>query len=138
MLLRNFNTTNGHCNGTRYIVTELHQHVIEAEIAVGLHAETRLFIPCIPLIPSDNTYPFQMKRRQFPIKLAFGITVNKAQGQTLQRVGIYLPTDMFSHGQLYVAMSRATASCQLKNSANEPNKTKNIVYKEVLLHVKLQ
>jgi ATP-dependent exoDNAse (exonuclease V) alpha subunit len=83
-------------------------------------------------MPSDNTYPFQMKRRQFPIKLAFGITANKAQGQTLQRVGIYLPTNVFSHGQLYVAMSRATSAKDLKISAVDPTKTENIVYKEVL------
>ena len=37
---------------------------------------------------------------------AFAMTINKAQGQTLQRVGIYLDTPCFSHGQLYVAASR--------------------------------
>ena len=33
------------------------------------------------------------------------MTVNKAQGQTFERVGIYLPSPVFSHGQLYVAFS---------------------------------
>ena len=38
--------------------------------------------------------------------MGFAMSVNKSQGQTFEQLGIYLPTDCFSHGQLYVAMSR--------------------------------
>ena len=49
----------------------------------------------------------EMERVQFPIRLCFGITANKSQGQTYKRVGINLSNaEMFSHGQLYVALSR--------------------------------
>ena len=71
-----------------------------------------------------------MTRKQFPVKPAFAITANKSQGQTLQKVGIYLPTPMFSHGQLYVAMSRATAADNLKILSD--GTTANVVYEEVL------
>ena len=50
--------------------------------------------------------PFRFKRLQFPIRLAFAITINNDQGQSLEKCGIDLNTDYFSHGQLYVACSR--------------------------------
>ena len=52
-------------------------------------------IPRINLTPSDPTIPFQMMRKQFPIKIAFAITINKAQGHTLQKAGLYLPEPIF-------------------------------------------
>jgi hypothetical protein len=73
---------------------------------------------------------------QFPVRLAFAMTINKAQGQTLQRVGVCLDTPCFSHGQLYVAASRVGDPSGLK-FAVEPDGngcfyTPNIVYKEAL------
>ena len=48
-----------------------------------------------------------MKRRQFPIRLCFAMTINKAKGQSINNLGVYLPQPVFSHGQFYVALSRA-------------------------------
>jgi hypothetical protein len=47
-----------------------------------------------------------LRRTQLPIRVAFAMTVNKAQGLTLMKVGLYLKDDVFSHGQLYVALFR--------------------------------
>ena len=52
------------------------------------------------------------------------MTVNKSLGQTIPNVGVYLPDPVFSHGQLYVAMSRATARTNIKILALPPNATK--------------
>uniref|UniRef100_A0A8I6YGD0 ATP-dependent DNA helicase n=1 Tax=Hordeum vulgare subsp. vulgare TaxID=112509 RepID=A0A8I6YGD0_HORVV len=42
------------------------------------------------------------------------MTINKAQGHTIPIFGVYLPDPIFSHGQLYVALSRATAKRNIK------------------------
>ena len=132
MLLRNLDPVNGHCNGTQYVIEHLHDHIIDATIACGPHSGKRIFIPRIPIIPSDNIFPIHMKRKQFPVRPAFAITANKAQGQTLSHVGIYLKQDFFSHGQFYVAISRVGSKDSLKIYSGHEVYTSNVVYKEVL------
>ena len=109
MLLRNMDTKNGLCNGTRLTVTDLGTRFIEAEIISGSSTfiGRRVYIPRIKLVPSDAAIPFKFQRTQFPVRLAYCMTINKSQGQTFDKVGIYLPLPCFSHGQAYVAFSRA-------------------------------
>ena len=156
--MRNIDPANGLCNDTRLVVRGFQRNAINAEIVLGQHAGRRVFLPRIPLCPSDDDiFPFKFKRKQFPIRLSFAMTINKAQGQTIPIVGVYLADPIFSHGQLYVALSRATAKRNIKILAIKDNDngkgkgkdesknskkrkrsepllitTKNIVYKEVL------
>ena len=114
MLLRNMDPVRGHGNGTRYVVRQVGRRYIEAEIACGEYAGSVLFIPRIPLSLTDACLPFTLRRRQFPVRPAFAMTINKAQGQTLMKCGVLLDKPVFPHGQLYdvrcgrVALRRPT------------------------------
>ena len=111
--------------------------VLEVKIIGGEYHGKTEFIPCITLSSTedDTNFSFQLKRHQFPVRLAFSITINKAQGQSAGHVGVDLWVLVFSHGQLYVALSRATNSRNVKILL-PPNQghaqTTNIVYPEVL------
>ncbi|XP_021971538.2 uncharacterized protein LOC110866705 [Helianthus annuus] len=136
MLLRNIDQQNGLCNGTRLQITRLGKRVIEAEILSGSNVGSRTYIPRISMIPSDKKIPFKFQRRQFPITVCFAMTINKSQGQSLSRVGIYLRDPVFSHGQLYVALSRVKTKDGVKvlifdKDGRPTNKTANVVYKEI-------
>jgi len=80
LLLCNLNQSIGLCNGTRLIVKRLGQRVIEAEIIIGNNVSKRVFIPRIIMCPSEIDWPFVLRRRQFPVRVAFAITINKSQG----------------------------------------------------------
>jgi ATP-dependent DNA helicase PIF1 len=117
------------CNGTRLQIKKLRSSLLECIILTGCGNGKTVLIPRIPIIPSD--LPFKFKRIQLPIKLAFAMTINKAQGQTLNVVGIDLSVQCFFHGQLYVALSRVTSKFNLYIFAPDPEKVDNVVYKEI-------
>ncbi|CAN1136557.1 ATP-dependent DNA helicase PIF1 [Linum perenne] len=121
ILLRNIDQATGLCNGTRMVVKLLRQWFIEAEIISGSNIGESVFLP----------------RIQYPVAICFAMTINKSQGQTLKQVGLCLQHQVFSHGQLYVALSRVTTRSGLKIlscdvDGNHLNTMQNIVYKEIL------
>ena len=136
MVLRNLNPGQGVCNGTRGILTRMSNRVLEIRLLSGDHAGEHVFIPRITLSPSDIQLPFEFRRRQFPVCVAFAMTINKSQGQSVKYVGLDFRASVFTHGQFYVAISRVTSVHRIKaiwDPKLTQSITKNIVYTEVLL-----
>jgi ATP-dependent exoDNAse (exonuclease V) alpha subunit len=93
----------------------------------------RLIYRCT--LPNNHTFGFTLRRTQFPVRLAFAMTINKSQGQSLQTVGIDLRVPVFAHGQLYVALSRTTDVRRLSilfSPENREGVTKNVCYPEII------
>ena len=103
LLLRILDSPNGLCNETRLVCRSFSKNIIHVEIAMSDHAGKQVFLPRIPLSPpNDNEYPFKFKRKQFPIHLSFVMTINKAQGQKILNIEIYLHEKrIFSWTTLY-------------------------------------
>ena len=133
MLIRNLSIHEGLCNGTRLLVLDCGINLLKCQILTGDKKGDIVFLNRITLYCED-VYPFTFKRRQFPVKLAFAMTINKAQGQTFEKIGIDLRKDVFNHGQLYVACSRVRSWNALKIYLGEQRnsyKVKNYVYEEI-------
>lgn len=133
MLLRNLFPKQGFCNGTRMKVLSWSRNTIYCEILYGTSKGEKIFIPRILLLAQEDTLPFTLRRIQFPLKLCFAMTINKSQGQTLDKVGLCLINEIFSHGQLYVAMSRVRRMDDLIVFVQGENKqSRNVVFNEIL------
>lgn len=141
MLLRNLDPPRL-CNGTRLRITRCGNRVLEGEIMAGQFAGEKVTLFRTPLQSKDNNLriPVPFIRKQYPVRPAFAMTVNKSQGQSMKYVGINIQSvEAFAHGQLYVGVSRVTNDQNLYIIGpdcapyNHERLIKNVVYKQVLM-----
>jgi ATP-dependent DNA helicase PIF1 len=128
------------CNGTKICITALHDNLIKGLIITGPAKGKQVVLPRITLT-DDSSDTVRLRRKQFPVSLAYAMTIDKSQGQSLTRTGLALLGECFGHGQLYTALSRPKDSNNISvyhpknNSLHEQCdgliRTNNIVWTEI-------
>ena len=133
LLIRNLIPSQRLMNGSRLIIHEIHKNLITCENLLCTSEEDRFIdIPRIVFDTDKSKAHMNLRRIQFPLRLCFAMTCNKSQGQTLNTTGIYLGTELFAHGQLYVTLSRVTSFKNLHYCLHKDIKgINNVVWPEV-------
>lgn len=91
MLLRNICIEDGLCNGTRLIVLKINKCILHCSVLTGENKGKIVALPKITLDTKEETnLPFVLNRKQFPVRLAFAMTISESQGQSFDRVGIFI------------------------------------------------
>lgn len=131
----NLNVESGICNGSQGVITEI--NAIGPKIS--FYNGATLTVP-IRYYQSES-FP-SIVVGQYPLCLAWAVTIHKIQGATLDCAEIDVGKDVFTHGQSYVALSRVKSlnGLYIKNLQIENIKAHPLVsnfYKKINLHKEL-
>lgn len=136
MVFRSIGPLKGHTNGAFYILKFPHLIRYLRESISALNEETVFSLPKTPRGSRDSKYTLQVfKRTTLSMRVFLAVSVNQAQEQSFSVAVLLDLSDLaFSHGQLYVLLSRVTNLDKLKlgHLPNPDSQAINVVYAESL------
>jgi hypothetical protein len=136
MCIRNLNLKRGIINGTLMEIVAIGTRHIQCRVLTGKATGSIEYLlkNAFTITPEASGLPFTVLRRQYPIIPAYCLTVHKAQGQTINKCGLIFESDPYTHGQLYVALSRVSSwdSLYVKMHA-EQTEVRNVVLQHLLM-----
>ena len=132
-IMRNFSVERGLVKNACVLVTDLGVRLISVRLLKDTFSMENedILLPRITFssrLPSGHT----LIRKQFPLAPAYATTFNSCQGLTLDIIGMDLTKPVFSHGQLYTALSRVRKREHVLIYIHEQT-TRNVTYKELLI-----
>ena len=100
MLICTMSVERGLCNGTRFVIHSCdNKFLLVCKQIAGARKGELFCLPRFLLTPTEKGCAFNFSRGQFPIIPAFAMTINKAQGSTVEELGVDLTSDVFSLNQ---------------------------------------
>ena len=136
LLMRTIDRQEKLVNNCKIRVAEIKQFSIKA---ITLQHPRKVVI--IPRIRFKFRLPygqsFEMIRTQFPLRLAYSLTMNKSQGQELERALLDVTIPPFVHGHLYVALSRAKTAEGIAVIVSPNQITENAIILQNVLYPEL-
>ena len=136
MCIRNLNQKRGIINGTLMEIVAIGSRHIQCRVLTGKATGSIEYLMknAFTITPEASGLPFTVLRRQYPIIPAYCLTVHKAQGQTIHKCGLIFESDPYTHGQLYVALSRVSSWDSLYVSMHaEQTEIRNVVLQHLLV-----
>ena len=120
MIMRNINRKEGLAKNLRVKIVSMHEHCIRV---CTLNPIGRRYYN-IPRISFTISLPYgrsvKIERKQFPLRLAYSMTYNKSQGQEFEQALVDIRSNPFTHGHLYVALSRVRKAKNVRLFTDPP------------------
>jgi len=134
IMIANYDPRSGLNNGTRVLILGIYRNLLKVRILSGnsQNIGQELFVGRKKFEKNQNEPGIPFKRTQFPLQPGFALTINKAQGQSLSRVGVDLRSQVIGHGHLYTALSRVTSEAGLLIFSALGDRMLNIVDRELI------
>jgi ATP-dependent DNA helicase PIF1 len=121
-------------NGTRVQILQIQRNLLKVKVLTGTSGHIAYLGRKKFEYGNKRSEPgIPFTRTQYPLEPGFCMTVNKSQGQTLDRVGVDLTSrQCFSHGMLYTAMSRVRSASSLRILSGLGSRAVNVVDLELI------
>ena len=102
MITKNYDMQRGVCNGTLCELLHYTRNMTQVRLLNGTQKGRVISLPrCSSHVSQENSgLPFAFVRVQFPLMPAYCVSVHKSQGQSLDKIGLFVTQDCFAHGQL--------------------------------------
>jgi ATP-dependent DNA helicase PIF1 len=135
-LLHNFSVDRGLVKNARVIITGVGVRLVTVKKLIpnaSFISTEDILIPCISFTANLSS-GYTLTQQQFPLAPSYATTFNSCQGMTLDKSGLDLTRDVFSHGQLCTAFSRIRRRHDGMVRLNGgQTSVKNVTYRELLL-----